>query len=444
MKKKVLLFLLFALVSCNSSSSSGNVIHSGTSDDSSSENIVNSEIEVDKNEEFNDMDNFSLFSANVQNALGLSLSKKRVNSPKREKKRNQEDYETVQTLVKTTTEYDSNDPKINDDGTIDVTFTRIDTTVKTNEIEGQKTLYAIPKDELYTAKITDYGNDSLTFETSVDYEYRVVNKDGYVFRDWEAGSGEPLTVFLETSKNDKELEYYVYKKSFLTQEDKEKTVSIKEAQKYINFKIRESSFRKNYGEEKKLFWETYNYVLVDDEDNVISEIYKHENSIGTFEVPNGYSKDVVKIREIKKIYGMISHNYEVTDFGNIIFEGEKGESYIISQGKENLIGNWIECFESQSIETEINVYEEISSEMYYVESRSLDSYIAFPCYDGFTYSIFKEEECVFSKIDFNSKENISTNEEKIVIDGLREGEAYTVRYSGLGEEITVDQSEVGG
>ena len=148
-------------------------------------------------EAFKKLDNLSDFSANIQNAasLGLSRPAKGVRALRQRLEDGESDgeFETTQTLVKTTTSYDAGEATV-EGGELNVTFTKVDTTVKTEHIQGRKNLYASLKgDDNDEVIVEEYGDDAITFKSDDKHEYRVLDRDGEVVYDWAPGQKDQTT-----------------------------------------------------------------------------------------------------------------------------------------------------------------------------------------------------------------------------------------------------------
>lgn len=149
---------------------------------------------------FDKLDTLSNLSVNIQSATSLGLSKTDKAPAKANKKfadgddEVKEEFEPSNTLVMTSTDYKAGDPEVNEDGTVDVSFTKIDTTVKTKEVEGDTTLIASAKDgDTGEVVIKDYSGSTITFESDTKHEYRVIDKDGKVVQDWFKGQANETT-----------------------------------------------------------------------------------------------------------------------------------------------------------------------------------------------------------------------------------------------------------
>ena len=63
---------------------------------------------------------------------------------------------------------------------------------------------------------------------------------------------------------------------------------------------------------------------------------------------------------------------------------------------------------------------------------------------GFTYTVYENEAVLHEKLQDNDANDTSEEEGVIVLTGLTYGTEYRVDYTGVGEEITVTQDELGG
>ena len=110
------------------------------------------------------------------------------------KEDNEDSMEPSNVMVMTSNEIKANDPNINADGTMDVSFTKIDTTVTTKEVDGEKTLIASAKEgDSDEVVIKEYGGSTITFESDTKHQYRVLDKNGKVIQDWFDGKENETT-----------------------------------------------------------------------------------------------------------------------------------------------------------------------------------------------------------------------------------------------------------
>ena len=210
MKTKYLLptflSICFLLVGCstvsNSHSTDGSLNNGTTSidgDNQSSDNTPNGDENNGENTNNNldsfkeSMNNLSSYLINVGDATNLGIKKvEKIISRNRNEDSNP--TETVQTLVKTTTEYNPLDPTIND-GILNVTFKKIDTTITTNIVNGEVNLIAEEKDaDKNEISINQISEDSFSFQTDVKHKYRIIDKDNNVIRDWFIGNNQTVLV----------------------------------------------------------------------------------------------------------------------------------------------------------------------------------------------------------------------------------------------------------
>lgn len=149
MNKKVL-FLLFGLAlsitSCGGSSSSEQSL-----------NEVATTFEMD-------IENYV---ANIQNANGLGIQEVNKNSPKQRYRKNKDNETSQFVFVKTTTEYE-NDVIVSDGKIEEVTFTKIDTSVKTKEIVGEQEYISHKKENDEEAFISFKVYDGFTYTIKHD------------------------------------------------------------------------------------------------------------------------------------------------------------------------------------------------------------------------------------------------------------------------------------
>jgi hypothetical protein len=120
------------------------------SEDNSTNSVENdnSNLEGETHEEFDDF-NINDFVANITDANGLGI-KHQKSSVESKRKNRSSSGENV--LVKTTTEYGEGDIIISDNKIEEVTFTKIDTTVRTEKIMGEVEYTANQKDGSITFK----------------------------------------------------------------------------------------------------------------------------------------------------------------------------------------------------------------------------------------------------------------------------------------------------
>lgn len=148
---------------------------------------------------FEKLDNLSNLSVNIQSATSLGLADTASAHARPHKKlaraqEDEEEFEPSNTLVMTSTDYEAGDPEVNEDGTVDVSFTKIDTTVKTQEVKGDTTLIASAKDgDTGEVIIKNYSGSTITFESDTKHEYRIIDKDGKVVQDWFKGQANETT-----------------------------------------------------------------------------------------------------------------------------------------------------------------------------------------------------------------------------------------------------------
>ena len=182
--------------SSQSSSATSSKGSTGSSTQSSSSSSTQSSQPSPAKEAFKKLNNLSDLSVNIQNATSLGLAKGNKSSIKARRKAANagEEFKPTNTMVMTSTDYDPNDPSFNEDGTMDVSFTKIDTTVTTKDVSGDKKLIASPKEgDTDEVVVTEYGASTITFESDAKHEYRVVDGEGNVVQDWFKGQANSTT-----------------------------------------------------------------------------------------------------------------------------------------------------------------------------------------------------------------------------------------------------------
>ena len=148
--------------------------------------------------QFSDISNYSL---SIGNASSLGLVKRKTSSPSAfivsdSHGSSENDDEQVDVFVKTTSEYDSNDPVANEDGTVDVTFTRIDTTKTTTVTNGKKTLVAAKKpNQADESPIINRGEGFVEFSSNSLFEYRLTElSTNRPLSSWMKGTDATLSI----------------------------------------------------------------------------------------------------------------------------------------------------------------------------------------------------------------------------------------------------------
>lgn len=187
----------------------GNVTDSTGNDatQNENENITSGENNntIDDFQKLNDITGLSI---NVQNANGLGIAKQQK-STNRKLKNNSNTPNVSNVLVKSTDEYDEGDTFVNEDGTVDVTFTLTTTTVTTTKFSYEKKLIAfVENPEDIKVKITEFKNNYLVIESDDQHLYRVKDtKDDIVLSEWIKGEiGHTIFNNLDLSgKNKKDI-----------------------------------------------------------------------------------------------------------------------------------------------------------------------------------------------------------------------------------------------
>lgn len=126
--------------------------------------------QIESNSSENNQNNFSEFDindyvANITDANGLGIRNKGKNL--KSKRKNSDDYEQENVLIKTTTEYGEGNVIISDNKIEEVTFTKIDTTVKTYEITGEEEYIANNKDGSIVFKAYSGFNYTITHDNTI-------------------------------------------------------------------------------------------------------------------------------------------------------------------------------------------------------------------------------------------------------------------------------------
>ena len=95
---------------------------------------------------------------------------------------------------------------------------------------------------------------------------------------------------------------------------------------------------------------------------------------------------------------------------------------------------------------ETTTFENISNpENIVIENKSLNAKISYPAVEGATYSLYDESNNqIIEEFVSTDEVNVSSSEELIVIDGLIEGNKYTLKYTSNVEEEEINQSKLGG
>lgn len=462
-------------------------------------------------EAFKKLANLSEYSANIQNATSLGLSKKAPNARKLRKNaagENEESFEVSQTLVKTTTDYEAGEASVAENGELGVTFTKIDTSVKTIKIEDQKTLFAALKegvnDEVIVKK---YDDKTIKFKSDRNHEYRVVDRNGNVIYDWAVGEqGQTTTGELETRTNKSLSDYEVWWKTvahYANQSQNDDGYHWNE-DNYLN------NVNRDYNDPDTTirFWadKDHNSIGMQYEEHMYNEYrildisngptnpnvivdwksYYNEEELseewGGFEVVLDGLDSIAEI-PINKLRVQRRYRYEQVYYneqgqqssntnngsiyrrgnelhssapGKITFwadgtwedgNGYSDERYYCLKDKDGtILVDWTKHEENGEMTFEIDYVDPLTTRDYVVEARSIDAVVTYPAYEGFTYTLLdKDGNAIVENVQANDSRNVSTDKESLVMfDGLIEGEKYTLKYEGYGEETTTEQSTVGG
>ena len=231
-----------------------------------SESETDSEIPEESLREFEKLQNLTQYSVNIQDATSLGL--KKGSSSSRNLKLDSGDFETTQTLVKTTTDYDALDPTVNDDGTLNVCFNKVDTTVTTKIVDGQKTLIAYNDSrETNEIKVDEYGTDFIRFHSDSKHEYCAVNGSGDAVTSWIKGVDGITTISsLPVNNNPALSDLIVQRKSDSNSEIVQ-----------IDFTVMSSNSISFYASEYNSY-PYYSYRLIDANNNIYVGWTKFETS----------------------------------------------------------------------------------------------------------------------------------------------------------------------
>ena len=429
----------------------------------------------------------SEFNVNIQNATSLGLSKKKADAKKMRLNLDDEDadgdFETTQTLVKTTSETTANNPSVGEDGALDVSFTKIDTTVTTKTTNGRKTLIAGLKDgDNNEVIVKEYGEDNITFESDEKHEYRVVDGLGNVIQNWTKGNAKQTTTAdlpVNHSKGWDEFKLY-YRYSHHNVEDVDTSYYI------IDYDVNvvngvsidaplvedDTSEDINYG--YTTTW-TYTYRLIDgDHDHPVTEWAHFDVTPGhrvAYDLSQ-YNPAIVNPRiERKCVYRRSAYDWIDTGSTKTTFtpqgknsisfwasgryywdnDEEKNsevQQFCLKDSEGNIVVDWTTFEENgNQIFENIPYVEPITTRFFAIESRSIDAVVSYPAYNGFKYTLKDtdtDQTVLINEATANDPRNVSNDETLVTFDGLIEGHKYILEYSGVGEEVTVEQTRVGG
>lgn len=446
---------------------------------------TSSESRKDASEEaFKKLKSLSDFNVNIQNATSLGLSKNVAKAAVNAKRANddadsgveEDEFETQYTMVKTTTDYSADDPTVDENGEVGVSFTKVDTTVTTTVTDGQKVLIAGLKEGVNDEVIVkEYGEDTITFKSDAKHEYRVVDSEGNEIVPWFQGiEGETETPDLPVNHSKGWDEFTAYRRS--------SQHTVEHDEYYYNYEqcyVDGNSVKLSYGvsqdhTENNLNYGKRDYIfhyrLLDgaENDKVIVDWTSFNNQECVFDdletmpvepriqqrqtthyYPFAYAPGAEYQTEFKpagddaiSLNGIGVENYNISN--GYYFQNE----YAVKDSEGNIVVDWFapehEEWTDFTIEG-VPYVKPITTRNFVVEARSIDAIVTYPAYEGFTYTLIdKDNNILFNTVTADNEANVSEDESLIVFDGLKEGERYTIKYHGVGEETTVEQSKVGG
>ena len=143
-----------------------------------------------------------------------------------------------------------------------------------------------------------------------------------------------------------------------------------------------------------------------------------------------------KITAVSKI-----DNVKIADYGSnsITIICNPDYEYKVIGKNGNSLSDWVSSGSDTYTFSNINYNhrKEIT-----VKSRSLNAKVSFIATSGFTYKLMYENNVIFSDIQDNCALDKSSKEGIILLDGLIEGNVYTLEYNGIGQEVKVTQDEI--
>lgn len=154
-------------------------------------------------------------------------------------------------------------------------------------------------------------------------------------------------------------------------------------------------------------------------ENVEEDITGSANYIAT---DNEYDVTIISITENNfTIASDIHHEYRIIDSNNII--------------KDWFLGN-PGCTVVSDVE--VSKLDELT-----LECRSINATLSFFATNGFSYSVYDSQHSrVYEGITDNCNYDKDSRSGIIVVDGLIQGQVYTVEYSGKGEMTTITQDDI--
>ena len=461
--------------SSNQQYSENNPSNNNNNGNSSSQRTNTSSQEDTRSKDaFKKLKSLADFNVNIQNATSLGLSKnavKTANAKRANDDADPEEFETSYTMVKTTTDYSADDPTVDENGEVGVSFTKVDTTVTTTVTDGQKTLIAgLKEGDNDEVIVEEYGEDTITFKSDTNHEYRVVDSEGKEIVPWfEGKEGKTETPDLPVNHSKGWDEFTVYQR--LTQHilDHDSvdyyyetcnlvgdTVSFYAQQDY-------TYDDPNWG--KKDY--SYEYRLLDGDDVVVGWT-TFENTSGIFaDLDPVPSNPRVQRKTTTHYYPFVrqpdsenkvdfkpagDNTVSVWGIGKEAYTNNEGyyyqHEYCVKDSEENVVVNWTAYDHTEWKDFTIGgvpYVKPITTKYFAIEARSIDAVVSYPAYEGFTYTLLdKDNNVLVDAVTADNAVNVSEDESLIVFDGLREGERYTLKYHGVGQETTVEQSKVGG
>ena len=407
---------------------------------------------------FSKISGLSDFSANIQNAASLGLSKKSSSARQMRKRLNDDEdgeFETTQTLVKTTTNYEAGEANVAENGELNVTFTKIDTTVKSTHVQGQKNLFASLKDGVNNEVIVDeYGENTITFKSDNKHEYRVVDRDGKVVQDWSLGKTDKTTTqTLEVKKNKSISNYKVYIREewhnsnqgnqnndgwwennylddisqgywdggvyddgyfFWAQKDRNDVGMEYETHYYYEYRVLDITDPKNkvtlidwtsyhpQDEELADSWESVRVPLDLDALNVTNpskiKVQRRERSEQVYyneQQQNNNNNNEWVYRNGRDLDTGIPGKVSFWADGKYVDQNNEDNYadryYCLKDETGAIVCDWVKHETSGTLSFDIDYVNPVTTRDYAVEARSVDAIVTYPAYEGFAYTLLDKD-----------------------------------------------------